>query len=375
MSNRFNVTVVIGVFSFAAVILMWRLRNAVLSGGNGFTHADWLINYSSGVIRRGISGEIFLSAAAALEAHPLVLVGIVQAVLTLAIIVGLGAKGLMLRMPDQVLVLLLSPALVLFWVNDTFGAFRKEILGLASFVPLLFPLRPAGETVAVCTTLFLFLCAVFFHEANIFLAPALMLALYLRLGAERFVVPVALVGVFAGASVVFSAVFLTLPDTTGICQRMVAAGLQEDRMCHGILTWLDDGVVDQARTSSAVIADMGTLPVMVLLGAMLLLPGLAIAWGLLSNRERVAFLVSVATLFVVYLIASDWSRWLSMQVFAMTYLILIAMDRRDIDASLQRPAYSAALVFNLGIGIDQIAPVPRGGLIYNVLASFENFTS
>ena len=57
-----------------------------------------------------------------------------------------GRLFLMMQL-TRAAILLLSHALVLFWVNDTVGAYRKEILGFAAFVPLLLP-ASGGRTAA-----------------------------------------------------------------------------------------------------------------------------------------------------------------------------------------------------------------------------------
>lgn len=344
---------------------MRRLLRLTNSGGGDFQHADWLINYSSGTIRRGISGEFFLALSQVLNVSPLVLVSVVQAALIIVLIAALFIKALSFRMPDLTVILLLSPALVLFWINDTSAAYRKELLGLAAFLPLLFA-RTSGP-VGVAVTLLLFTAAVFFHEGNAVLAPALSAALLIRLKRKRALLPIALLWLIALVATVFSLVYARVPDTEAMCQRLLNAGLN-DQICGGIFLWLDDGF---DRTTSAVkhiVLDRVSLPVVAVFIVLLHLPCLLIARGIVRGPwEWVTFLTSSGAIFALYPISTDWSRWLSMQIFVLTFLLLILAEKRGgFSQSVPRGVYALVLAFCLGVGIDQIAPEPLTGFVHTL---------
>jgi hypothetical protein len=369
---RFNAFFITGALGFSALLLVWRLRNLHKMGGGEFQHADWLINYSSGLVRRGISGEFFLSLASIVDVSPLLLVSLFQGVLTLILIFAVLLKGLSIGMSDRMFLLLLSPALVLFWINDTTGAYRKELLGLAAFLPLLLP--QLHRLVSVASLLLLFAVGAFLHEANLVLAPALTFSLYLRFGRKNFIIPsLFLWGIAIGAAV-FAVTYAHLPDTVAMCQRLLDAGLSE-QLCHGIFPWLADGFDGTTSAVAVIILERVSLPIVALLTILLLFLPSWIGWKFLTLRwERAAFLISLCAVFALYPIATDWSRWLSMQVWAMTFLILILAETREgIDEPIPKSLYAILLSFNLGVGIDQIAPTPLAGFIFNVFASLENF--
>ncbi|WP_425084659.1 hypothetical protein [Ruegeria profundi] len=363
-SRRFNVLLVSFVFLVSIALLLRRLIYLTKAGGGEFQHADWLVNFSSGIVRRGISGEFFLKLSELSNVSPLVLVSLVQAALTILIIVILFCKGLSLKMPDVVVILLVSPALVLFWVNDTTSAYRKELIGLAAFLPLLFA-RSSGF-IGTMTALILYGVSVFFHEGNLVLAPGLSVAFYLRHGKQASFGPIACLCIISLTAAVFSTVYVSVPDTDAMCSRLLAAGLS-DRLCGGIFPWLVDGFGGTTSAVKIIVLDRVNVPVVVLMTILLMLPCLWAATRVLSGGfEWSLFLLSACTPFLLYPIATDWSRWLSMQVFVMTFLLLILAETRDgLKLPMHKLPYALVLCFCLLIGINQIAPEPIEGFAFN----------
>lgn len=372
--NRLNAALVGGALVFSVVLLFWRLIYLTNLGGGEFQHADWLINFSSGIVRRGISGEIFFWAGEVLNISPLVLVSFVQGALVLSLVGVVLFKGLHLGMSDRVLLLSLSPALVFFWVNATNGAYRKELLGVVVFLPLLFPrLNPRF---ANATMLSLFAIAGFFHELNVVLAPALTYALYLRRDRGDFIVTTILLWTIALAAGVFAMMYARVPDTEAMCQRLLDVGLS-DHLCHGIFPWLEDGFMRTFSAVTNIVLNQVNLPLVLMIVVLLILPGVWIAWGMLTSyRERLFFLIGPGAIFALYPIATDWSRWLSIQVWVMTFLIFIlAETHQGLARPVPRPLFAGLVAFNLGLGINPIAPMPLEGFVYNFFTSLGIFLS
>lgn len=372
-SDRLNAVIVAFIFGFSALLLLYRLIILIQYGGSGFQHADWLINFSDGVVRRGISGEFFLALGAVLSANPLYLVGVAQGALILLLIGGLFLKGWTLGMTDRVVLLLLSPALIIFWVNSPESAYRKEIIGLCAFLPLLFARTSGPWGTALSVTIFG--VAAFFYEANAFLAPGLMLMLQLRHGAQGTGV-VRIVALLAAASLVFAAVFVDLPTSDGMCRRILAAGL-DDPLCRGIFPWLAEGF-DGTTDKVAFFLDELNVSLVVAIAAVVLLhiPCIWIARRLLRGRlEWSYFLLSSAVIFALYPLATDWSRWLSMQVFVMTFvLFLLGELRGGLDRPVPQKAFAFLLAVFLGVGINHIAPTPVPGVVFWFWESVERLT-
>lgn len=363
--KRFNALLVSFVFAFSALLLLRRLIHLTNLGGGEFQHADWLVNFSSGIVRRGISGEFFLTVSQWLNVSPLILVSTVQGLLTIVLITALFAKALTFRMSDLTVVLLLSPALVLFWVNDTTGAFRKELLALTAFLPLLFA-RTSGPG-GILAVVAMFSVSVFFHEGNLILTPALSVALFFRLG-RAAIMPVIGLWLIGLLATIYAISFASVPDTVAMCGRLLEAGLS-DRLCFGIFPWLEDGVNNTTSAVKVIVLDRVNWSVLALFIILMLLPGLWIASYVLRGRmEWTVFLISIGSIFALYPIATDWSRWLSLQVFVMTFLVMLLAESRDgLERPLPKSVYGLVLAFCLGVGIDQIAPEPLRGFVFNVV--------
>ena len=307
---------------------------------------------------------MFFAASDWLNANPLVLVSLVQAALLLALIGGLFVKGLTLKMPDKVLLLLVSPALVLFWVNDSTAGYRKELLGLAAFLPLLFP-RTSG-IVGLGVVIILFTYGVFFHEGNVVLAPALIFMLYLRQVPRLYIAIGAVITATIGATL-FAARYMSLSSSDGMCQRLLDAGLQET-LCGGIFNWLITGSDRTVSSVQNIVINSSEISVLVAVISILCVHLFCfwLARGMLRSRsEWVMFLISTGAVFALYPLATDWSRWLSMQVFVMTFILLLLGEKRtELSEPVPRTALTVILVLSLGVGFDNIAPTPVPGFVY-----------
>ena len=128
---------------FSAVLirnfLYWLPRDALEDGLNYWAYTDWLIDYSQGFIRRGLSGEIWRLVPASVP--PLEFVAVCSWILILA--VALGYLRLLARSrkdlhPLTLFGLLFLPSLFLFYLHDHNAIGRKEILGYLTVLLHLF---------------------------------------------------------------------------------------------------------------------------------------------------------------------------------------------------------------------------------------------
>jgi hypothetical protein len=130
---------ILGVFLFFYLYqLVDHLPSDILHGINMWVYTDWLIDYSSGFVRRGLAGELidFLSAFL----NPRVSVSVIVWMIFSLIVFGylrLIAKSIRQLNSFLIIAILFLPSLLPFYLYDH-GAFgRKEILG---FLLLLFHL-------------------------------------------------------------------------------------------------------------------------------------------------------------------------------------------------------------------------------------------
>jgi hypothetical protein len=120
------------VFSVAWIrdVLYWLPKDAFGTSLNYWAYTDWLIDYSRGFIRRGLSGEIWRLVPGAVT--PLEFISVFSWILILAI--AFGYIRLLVRFwkiyhPLTLFGLLFLPSLFIFYLHDHDAIARKEILG------------------------------------------------------------------------------------------------------------------------------------------------------------------------------------------------------------------------------------------------------
>lgn len=89
-------------------------------------------------------------------------------------------------------------------------------------------------------------------------------------------------------------------------------------------------------------------------------------WLVLKTcMEWFAMLVIFFAFSPLFVLATDWSRSLSMQVFALTTILLIkASQRSDLPRKLPGRLYVPVLFLFLTLGIAPSIPVPAPGFIF-----------
>ncbi|CAG0971080.1 hypothetical protein ANAEL_01184 [Anaerolineales bacterium] len=120
------------VFSAAWIreVLYWFPRDAFGTSLNYWAYTDWLIDYSQGFIRRGLSGEIWRLVPAVVPPLEFVTVFSWALILTVAFgYVRLLARSWKIYHPLTLFGLLFLPSLFVFYLHDHNAIARKEILG------------------------------------------------------------------------------------------------------------------------------------------------------------------------------------------------------------------------------------------------------
>jgi hypothetical protein len=114
-------------------VLYWFAKDAFGTSLNYWAYTDWLIDYSQGFIRRGLSGEIWLLVPDTVR--PLAFVATFSWLLIVAVVFGyvrLLARSWKTFHPLTLFGLLFLPSLFFFYIHDHNAIARKEILGYVS---------------------------------------------------------------------------------------------------------------------------------------------------------------------------------------------------------------------------------------------------
>ena len=303
----------------------YRYASEISNGGNSWKTGDWLINYSGGPIRRGLTGTILLTAAD-FRLNLLWLTYFFQVLIYTAIFV------VVLKLYKQTkrglfwLLILYSPAFLLFSFHDIQGGFRKEILvfGIFAFFCLIY----AKKTITQIKLLFIsliYVLAGLSHELTVFTLPFFLYLLYIC-AEEGLVKKSVATGYGAGLTVVSAAILLLAIIYKGdtftesvICQSLTNRGL-DPKICSGSISSLsEDAKYVMSKVSSGLINGKSVLTHFFLF-ILTMLPLFFTTWW--KKRTYVLFVVSTSAIFPLFLVAIDWGRWIYVLSFMLFCLAL-----------------------------------------------------
>jgi len=304
----------------------------IRSGGHSFKTGDWLLNYSGGPIRRGLVGALlqYFSGIGV----PLLWATFVLQVVVMGALFGIVLKIYKLRSRSNLwLLILFSPAFLLFPFYDLNGGFRKEILGLTIFAyACLIYAQNSVTRMKLVAVVLCFAFASFSHEVTVFMLPLFTcLAFRFRdkglIKTNEFVVFTSMMAVIGAASLGFALLYSGGPRVTEvICKSLTGQGL-DPTICNGAIAWSADDFV----TSVARVGDMlgiGSLSVPLLL--LIALTPLFFT-SFFDARMSLWFGVALITLAPLFVVAIDWGRWVYVAVFLVFCLALseeVAITRK-----------------------------------------------
>ena len=295
----------------------------IFHGGHAWKTGDWLINYSGGFVRRGLVGSAFVylfnSEVYLLWALYFFKVAI-YGLLFYCVISIYDSKD---RSPYFVL-LMLSPAYLLFPFYDMVGAFRKEILVFVIFaLYCLFYVRRGVSGAVLMFLLMVFVLIGANHESAAFTSPFFMYMTYLsfrngQLSRKEFILGV--LG-FALASLLLLLISNQYRGDDAlvhsICQKLLETGM-DPQICSGSIDWLAD-TPGEARLK--VLNNINGFPYLTLLGfGLAMMPAFFLGfWG---KDNFYLFLISLIAFLPLFMFALDWGRWIYMYTFFISTIAL-----------------------------------------------------
>ena len=376
---QLNFVFLFGAYGFSILYILWRHYKNIRDGGHGYLQGDWLINFADGPVRRGFSGELFLGLGELLNLSPLLVLGLVQAVILALVMATLLQIAWSKGLTDSLTLVLLSPALVLFWVNDIDAPFRKELLGYLVFVPLfLLRSRPVSNfRLALASALFGI--AVAFHEANVVFFVPFALVLWLLLEKSRSIPWILLNGFTGLTSTVFSWLHMSVNSVERMCMRVVETGASP-QVCTGSITWLSkdlEEVVQDGWQLVAVFGGVQNFILALLLVALLFgMVALLLKHSLAEHGVVPGIAICIASALPLYLLGADWGRWVSIQMFVLIFVFLAFAENRSWSAyggTVPIATYIVVLCFNFSVGVYHMVPTPQPGFLYTLVNAFHNF--
>jgi hypothetical protein len=290
----------------------------VASGGHAWKTGDWLINYSDGLIRRGLSGAVSIFVAQILSVDVKWITFLIQVVFFVTFVCLTLKEFYQFKNNQKSILLLLSPAFAfMFWINDPAVAFRKEI---CIYLALIFVLKAFQKNevrlVWYFASLALFLFAGLSHEITVFFIPFFCFAIFNHYGTSRS--NVKLIIKYAAPFLIASLGILLVSllyrgsqhSMDAICSSLQPYALKED-ICEGAISWLKY----DTRHGFERVLELGWTVWLnyLLLAALSILPLLCL------KADKYFLLLIVAggiSMFPLFFIAVDYGRFISMSYTA-----------------------------------------------------------
>jgi hypothetical protein len=295
-------------------LLLLHYAVQVASGGHAWKTGDWLINYSDGLIRRGLSGAVSIFVAQILSVDVKWITFLIQVVFSVTFVYLTLKEFYQFKNYPKSIFLLLSPAFAfMFWINDPAVAFRKEV---CIYLALIFVLKAFQKNevklVWYLASLALFLFAGLSHEIAVFFVPFFCFAIFNHYGTSRsnvqLIIKYAAPFLIASLGVLLVSLLYrgSQHSLDAICSSLQPYALKED-ICEGAISWLKY----DARYGFERVLELGWTVWLnyLLLAAFSILPLLFL------KADKYFLLLIVAGgifMFPLFLIAVDYGRFISM---------------------------------------------------------------
>lgn len=342
-------------------------------GGHKWLQADWLINLTSGPVRRGPFGTVLLTLADTSGIAPIWVVGLLQAIVVSSLFLC-TLRLLSLQKHEAMAVAVFSAGFfAVLWTADAMAGLRKEMIALLAIVLLGLPGRGSGR---LLLSAILIACAAWAHEAMVLLLPAWIAVLVLipsRVPARVTIAVAVITSAMVFAAALYALRHPGLEDTAQICGAVTRYAVVHPVFCDGAIAWLakEGAGFEAVRYALSVSVNLWFLPIAIVV-AFAPLIHLCIL-GRADRRLIMLLVAAVLPIFLLFPIAIDWGRWISLQVSVITFLLLsLSAAGKFRPAPPRRQAvYLFWLITSLTIGLTAIPEPQPFAIFIRLVKGFE----
>jgi len=303
---------------------------------NEWLVADWLINYSGGFVRRGLSGEILLAFSDFFSINILNLLFIFLSVsiltLLLLILIFLSTKNLTFWL----FLIFASPAFLAFYFYDPSIIGRKEILIYLSYFGWLIYIDKTKKLQLIPCIIFSIIGSLItlFHEVFFFYSIVFYLITILYFDTKPFSLNYSLM--IPISSFLVALLFVITPtefDAGLICSKILEFNIHQSVCENGILKWPASGLVESIRFNYSIYNFWTPLGIILIL-ILPIIPFLLIIFSSqvlknLSYNQLIFFLLTQFLFMIpLFLIANDWGRWINIQSILLGLSTIILLDKK-----------------------------------------------
>lgn len=297
---------------------------------------EWLINYDYGFVRRGLFGSFFTQPAKFLNFSSSTLVWIIfitQNIFYFLIFYFVQKIYLLNKKNYFTLLLLFSPAYILFPYYDFAGGYRKEIIVFLSFIMLAYSYcKKIKSTEIIWGSLILYVIAIFSHESAIFVLP-FFLFIILRIkdnnllnskAANKFII-LFIISAFVSFLLSILNAFDVQRNSVIInnnCNYFLSIGFNK-QICETFF-FIERSFIQflNERISSFYSA----ITINFLLFFLSILPVFFSNW-IERKKNKSLIIIGVVFILPLFIISHDWGRWIHIYIFFLFTTILSENDR------------------------------------------------
>lgn len=303
------------IFLFLALSLT--LNFVLARAENSWAHADWLINYESGFVRRGLGGQLLIQLASATKVSLSTLVAIVQSIGSLVLVAIFLKLIWKVQSEPAKALLFFSPMLLFFQISDFGAAGRKDWLFI--FVFYLLISAYANKTILFSITLASFLITLI-HEANALFFLAGLTYLFISGKIQRlYFIGLSIPNLLALTYFLVSAP----PRQVGarMCQSLLDYGYSIE-VCEGAIYFLDNSAKEGIAFTVSTLANPESVLEIILLISLLCLSTHMLSRFLGSQLTLKDFVWVITPILPLFISSVDWGRWISVVFWMFTIILL-----------------------------------------------------
>lgn len=340
MKSKKSLKIIISLYlSIPIFIYILIYAKEIKLGGHIWKTGDWLINYEAGLIRRGLTGQLYIYLSEISNINILLISFLFQSFIYISIFIIVLFFYFKKERDYLWLTLLLSPAfIIIFPFYDLYGGFRKEILGFLSFSILLIAIDKKSIILLITST-FLYTIAVFSHELNCFLLPFFVYVIFSQNTATRNKKNSLSLFVKNKEEIFWASLFFIISlialaisfyhsgskeDGEIICQSLLNIGLKE-HICDGSLLWIGRDTTFGYNLVTALFLK-GEYDFYIFYIILSLAPFLFFRWTYQKKIYLLA-IISISFLLPLFIVAIDWGRWIHIFITMFTLLALFESSK------------------------------------------------
>jgi len=301
--------------------------NSLVRENYPYQTSEWLINYGSGFVRRGLFGTLFLLFTPD-RSWIVWLLFFFQFSLYAAVFIYFAFQ-LKKRQPNWFLTLIVcSPAAICFsgWDPGAFG--RKEVIGYLVLIALTQSIQKNRssryEISWLSVGIILYTVGIFTWEPIALLIPSIAYVFY-KSPQVTLVFRFRRLLIFLFSAISFVGFLLSSiyhgssDDVRKICGKLIASGLQGQDLCGGAIYWI--GVTLNSGINQVIQSYPGYF-VYLPLGIFAMAPYVFTPW---LSRHKLYFFWAAGFLAPLFIIALDYGRWISIFMVS-SLIVLLAID-------------------------------------------------